>query len=65
MSSMATSPRSPPGARRAELRAPDDAAPWRLWQYHNRGRVDGIRGPVDLNVFDGDVAAFAAWRASG
>ncbi len=51
--------------RRSLLRAPDDAAPWRLWQYHNRGRVDGIRGPVDLNVFDGDASAFAAWRASG
>ena len=37
-------------------------APWRLWQYHNRGRVDGIRGPEDLNVFEGDAEAFAAWR---
>lgn len=50
--------------RRSILRAPDDTAPWRLWQYHNRGRVDGIRGPVDLNVFDGDADAFAVWRAS-
>lgn len=23
---------------------------WALWQYHNRGRVKGITGPVDLNV---------------
>lgn len=50
--------------RRSILRAPDNAVPWQLWQYHNRGRVDGIRGPVDLNVFYGDAAAFAAWRAS-
>ncbi|MEQ8273423.1 MAG: GH25 family lysozyme [Deltaproteobacteria bacterium] len=23
---------------------------WSLWQYHCRARVDGIEGPVDLNV---------------
>ena len=36
-----------------------------MLQYDNRGRIDGIRGPVDLNVFDGDAAAFGAWRVSG
>lgn len=56
----------PPRAlwRRAIVRAPDASAPWALWQYHNRGRVQGIDGPVDLNVFDGDAAAFARWRAA-
>jgi lysozyme len=29
---------------------------WLIWQYHNRGRVEGITGPVDLNVFSGDEA---------
>nr|WP_254696369.1 GH25 family lysozyme [Lysobacter enzymogenes] len=48
--------------RRAILRAPDSRAAWTLWQYHNRARVAGIDGPVDLNVFDGDAAAFARWR---
>lgn len=24
---------------------------WRFWQYSNRGRVGGIAGYVDLNVF--------------
>lgn len=48
--------------RRSLFRRPDDAAPWLLWQYHNRGRVDGIDGPVDLNVFHADRAAFDAWR---
>jgi lysozyme len=24
---------------------------WAFWQYTNRGRVKGIKGPVDLNVF--------------
>lgn len=28
---------------------------WRFWQYSNRGRVDGINGFVDINVFNGDV----------
>ncbi|WP_394539720.1 GH25 family lysozyme [Lysobacter enzymogenes] len=48
--------------RRSILHAPDSRAAWTLWQYHNRARVDGIDGPVDLNVFDGDAAAFARWR---
>ncbi|MBN1904417.1 MAG: glycoside hydrolase family 25 protein [Deltaproteobacteria bacterium] len=25
---------------------------WTFWQYTNRGRVKGINGPVDLNVFN-------------
>ncbi|MBX9400378.1 hypothetical protein K4L06_03580 [Lysobacter sp. BMK333-48F3] len=49
--------------RRSILRAPDTSAAWTLWQYHNRARVAGIDGPVDLNVYVGDAAAFAAWRA--
>lgn len=48
--------------RRSILRAPDDVAPWRLWQYHNRGRIDGIDGPVDLNVFAADRAQYERWR---
>ncbi len=28
---------------------------WILWQYHNRGRVPGIVGPVDWNVLNGDL----------
>jgi lysozyme len=31
---------------------------WVYWQYHNRGHVDGIDGPVDLNVFNGTLADF-------
>lgn len=27
--------------------------PWLFWQYSNRGRLPGITGPVDLNVFSG------------
>lgn len=33
--------------------------PWTFWQYHNRGRIAGIEGPVDYNVFAGSAAAFA------
>lgn len=48
----------PPRAlwRRSILREPDASAPWCLWQFHNRGRVDGIDGAVDLNVFEGQRA---------
>jgi len=31
-----------------------------FWQFANRGRVAGIDGPVDLNVFMGSEAEFAA-----
>lgn len=29
-------------------------AEWTFWQYSHNGRVDGIKGDVDLNVFNGD-----------
>jgi lysozyme len=28
-----------------------DSKTWTFWQYADRGRVRGIKGPVDLNVF--------------
>lgn len=37
-----------------------DRSEWVFWQFANRGRVKGISGAVDLNVFNGDAAAFAA-----
>ncbi|MDI9238514.1 GH25 family lysozyme [Lysobacter sp. LF1] len=48
--------------RRAIVRTPDASAPWTVWQYHNRGRVQGITGPVDLNVFVADENAFARFK---
>jgi lysozyme len=29
---------------------------WQFWQYSNRGKIDGIEGDVDLNVFVGTLA---------
>jgi lysozyme len=37
---------------------------WIYWQYHNSGTVDGIEGPVDLNVLQGELAALAAPAAA-
>lgn len=31
---------------------------WHFWQHHETGRVNGIRGLVDFNVFNGDTTAF-------
>lgn len=28
---------------------------WLMWQYTDCGRVDGIKGTVDLNIFNGEV----------
>ncbi len=41
--------------------------PWRypLWQFANRGRLGGIEGPVDLNVFWGDAAAWERFARVG
>ncbi|HEY8396594.1 MAG TPA: glycoside hydrolase family 25 protein [Flavihumibacter sp.] len=37
---------------------PRIARNWAFWQYSETGRVDGINGPVDFNVFNGDSADF-------
>lgn len=31
---------------------------WIIWQYSNRGRIDGIDTYVDINVFNGDLDQF-------
>lgn len=33
----------------------DQGTDWAFWQYGNRGRVHGIEGDVDLNVFAGSM----------
>jgi len=35
---------------------------WQFWQHSETGRVNGIRGKVDFNVFNGDSASFEALR---
>lgn len=45
--------------RRSLLFPPLGRPQWALWQYHNRGRVAGVGGPVDLNAFAGDRQVFA------
>ncbi|TGQ66767.1 lysozyme [Mesorhizobium sp. M00.F.Ca.ET.186.01.1.1] len=40
-----------------------DRDDWIYWQYHNRGRVDGINGDVDLNVLQGGQERLAALLA--
>ncbi|MBK9335322.1 MAG: glycoside hydrolase family 25 protein [Lewinellaceae bacterium] len=37
----------------ADLNMPDDSK-WHFWQHSDRGRVNGINGDVDFNVFYGD-----------
>lgn len=34
--------------------------PWSFWQYAARGRVEGISGPVDLDVFNGTAEQWQA-----
>lgn len=31
---------------------------WTFWQHSEKGRVDGIRAPVDFNIFNGDSSDF-------
>jgi lysozyme len=35
-----------------------DRKPWTFWQYSERGRVQGVNHPVDLDVFNGDKSQF-------
>jgi len=59
-------PEHPIWARDLFRRPPyPEGRPWLVWQFHNRGRVRGIDGPVDLNAFAGSTADFNAWRTSG
>jgi len=37
---------------------PRVARKWHFWQHHETGRVNGIKGPVDFNVFSGDSTEF-------
>lgn len=47
-------------------KAPPYGAPsWLFWQHSSRGRVDGISGVVDLDVFAGDQAALSALTCKG
>jgi lysozyme len=32
-----------------------DKLNWIIWQYSDNGRIDGVSGPVDLNVFKGNL----------
>ncbi|MDQ0462525.1 lysozyme [Caulobacter ginsengisoli] len=50
-----------PQWRRSIVFKPSGRTAWTIWQFHNRGRVAGIKGPVDLNLFAGDRAAFDRW----
>ncbi|KAF6584866.1 glycoside hydrolase family 25 protein [Paenibacillus sp. EKM211P] len=46
-------------ARYSSTRVPSDTTPWKswdFWQYSDNGRVEGIQGPVDLNVYAGTEA---------
>jgi len=41
-----------------------DGKDWRFWQYTSTGLIPGIEGRVDINVFAGSKAAWAAWLAA-
>lgn len=41
-----------------------DGHPWTFWQYTSTGLVPGVNGRVDINVFEGSGAQWAAWLAA-
>jgi len=52
---------------RTTAKTPREAFPgqnWRFWQYSATGIIDGIKGEVDLNAFNGSVADWEAWVAA-
>lgn len=40
----------------------EDGREWHFWQFANRGRLDGIAGHVDLNVFYGSLSGLQQLR---
>lgn len=38
---------------------------WAVWQYSSAGSIQGIGGAVDLDMFQGDVAAFLRYGTPG
>lgn len=38
--------------------------PWTFWQYTGTGRVSGVAGDVDINVFAGSAASWQRWLAA-
>ncbi|MEG2402653.1 MAG: GH25 family lysozyme, partial [Muribaculaceae bacterium] len=40
---------------------PQEDVEWQFWQYSHWGEVDGIKGDVDLNIFNGSSYDFAQW----
>ncbi len=38
-----------------------DVKNWLLWQYSGTGRIEGIKGHVDLNAFNGSKKTWRAW----
>lgn len=45
----------------SELPSPWQKRGWALWQYSQKGKVKGIEGNVDMDEFNGDLKAFAAF----
>lgn len=43
---------------------PDPWTNWTLWQTNEAGHIDGMRGNVDLDVYNGDLNAMKAWIAT-
>ena len=37
---------------------PSPGIEWLFWQHHDRGRINGCSKEIDLNVFNGNRAAF-------
>lgn len=64
---LAGTPQTAPLWIRAVFSAPrlPDGWTWTLWQYANRGRVDGVKSFVDMNAFHGDPSAWLAFSQGG
>ncbi len=48
---------------KAEPRFIYKSRPWVFWQYTGTGSVPGIKGPVDINVFNGSQGKWQSWVA--
>ena len=49
-------------ARSSVARGSPKSPRWTIWQYSDRGRVDGVASPVDMNLFAGSARDFQAFK---
>lgn len=55
-------PKAPPASEIAQIKPPQGFAKWEIWQYSEKGRVNGVTTNVDLDYFPGSLDQLKALK---